>query len=113
MPFVEPVYSVSLAFMQYRIWLISEITENQCKTKLFWKSGNWEIFEIFRTQGLFYKVRACMWFFRNVQKKSKIRNKKCWKGATNSKYLKIWAKMYKIWKYFEKGQVTACDYHIQ
>ena len=59
MPFVETVYSVSLAFMQYRIWLISEITENQRNTKLFWKSGNWEIFEIFRTQGLFYKGLAC------------------------------------------------------
>ena len=30
-----------------------------------------------------------------------------------AKYLKIWAKKYKIWKYFEKGQVTACDYHTQ
>ena len=28
-------------------------------------------------------------------------------------YLKIWAKMYKIWKYFEKGQVVAWDYHMQ
>ena len=26
------------------------------------------------------------------------------------KYLKIWTKMYKIWKCFEKGQVIACDY---
>ena len=28
--------------------------------------------------------------------------KECWK---RTKYLKIWAKIYKIWKYFEKGQV--------
>ena len=25
---------------------------------------------------------------------------------------KIWAKMYNIWKYFEKGQVIAWDYHM-
>ena len=30
-----------------------------------------------------------------------------------AKYLKIWAKMYKIWKYFEKGQVTAWDNCMQ
>ena len=27
--------------------------------------------------------------------------------------MKIWAKMYKICKYFEKGQVIACDYRTQ
>ena len=27
-----------------------------------------------------------------------------------AKYLKIWAKMYKIWKYFEKGQPHVCNY---
>ena len=32
--------------------------------------------------------------------------KNCWKSK---KYLKIWDKMYKIWKYFEKEQVIACD----
>ena len=36
--------------------------------------------------------------------------KKCHKRA---KYLKIWAKMYKIWKYFEKGLVIACNNHTQ
>ena len=25
------------------------------------------------------------------------------KGKERIKYLKLWAKMYKIWKYFEKG----------
>ena len=34
------------------------------------------------------------------------------KGKKRAKYLKIWAKMYKIWKYFEKGQPHACDYHM-
>ena len=29
------------------------------------------------------------------------------KGQKRAKYLKIWAKMYKIWKYFEKGQAIA------
>ena len=29
------------------------------------------------------------------------------------KYLKIWAKMDKIWKYFEKGHVIVCDYRTQ
>ena len=38
------------------------------------------------------------------------RAKKCQKWA---KYLKIWAKMYKIRKYFEKGQVIMCDYCMQ
>ena len=57
-------------------------------------------------QGLFYKVRACMWFFRK-------RTKNIIKGQKGAKYLKIWAKMYKIWKYFEKGQVIACNYRMQ
>ena len=52
----------------------------------------------FAIQGLFYKGKAKIRFFRKMAKK-------CWKRA---KYLKICAKMYKIWKYFEKGQVIAC-----
>ena len=35
------------------------------------------------------------------------------KKVKRAKYLKIWAKMHKIWKYFEKGQVIACDYCMQ
>ena len=31
------------------------------------------------------------------------------KGQERAKYLKIWAKMYKIGKSFEKGQPHACD----
>ena len=31
-----------------------------------------------------------------------IFQKKDKKGRTRTKYLKIWVKMYKIWKYFEK-----------
>ena len=27
-------------------------------------------------------------------------------------YLKIWAKMNKTWKYFEKGQPHVCDYRM-
>ena len=34
------------------------------------------------------------------------------KRAKGANYLKIWAKMYKIWKYFEKGQPYACNYCI-
>ena len=41
---------------------------------------------------------------------SQKKGKKCLKRA---KYLKIWVIMYKIWKNFEKGQVTACDYRTQ
>ena len=52
----------------------------------------------FAIQGLFYKGKARIRFFRKIAKN-------CWK---RSKYLKICAKMYKIWKYFEKGQVIAC-----
>ena len=29
-----------------------------------------------------------------------------------SAILQIWAEIYKIWMYFEKGQVIACDYFI-
>ena len=47
-------------------------------------------------QGLFLEVRACIPFFRK-----------------RAKYLEIWAKMYKIWKYFEKRQVIACNYCMQ
>ena len=32
------------------------------------------------------------------------------KKAKRAKYFKIWAKMYKIFKYFEKGQVIACGH---
>ena len=37
-------------------------------------------------------------------------SKKCLKRA---KYMKIWAKIYKIRKYFEKGQVVECNYQMQ
>ena len=39
-----------------------------------------------------------------------IFQKKCKKMA---KYLKNWAKMYKIRNYFEKGHVIACDNRTQ
>ena len=32
------------------------------------------------------------------------------KGQNRAKYLKISTKLYKIWKYFEKGQPHACDH---
>ena len=35
------------------------------------------------------------------------------KEQKRAKYLNIWAKMYKIWKYFEKGHVIACNYRTQ
>ena len=35
------------------------------------------------------------------------------KGRKRAKYLKNWPKMCKIWKHFEKGQVTVCNYHTQ
>ena len=47
-------------------------------------------------QGIFSKVRR---FFRKRAKK----------GQKGVKYLKIWAKMYKIWRYFEKASLE-CDY---
>ena len=34
------------------------------------------------------------------------------KEQKRAKYLKIWAKMYKIWKYFWKGHPHACDYRM-
>ena len=46
-----------------------------------------------------------MWFFRKMAKNVK----KVQKGQV----LENWAKIYKIQKYFEKGQVIACDYHAQ
>ena len=52
------------------------------------------------------KVRAYMQFFRKRAKNVK-------KGQKSGKYLKIWAKMYTIWKYFEKGHVIGHDYHMQ
>ena len=44
------------------------------------------------------------------QKKGKKQHKKVWKGEKSAKYLKIWAKMYKIRKYFVKEHVIACGY---
>ena len=41
-----------------------------------------------------------------------IFQKKGKKEQKRAKYLKIWAKMYKIWIYFEKGQPHACDYRM-
>ena len=35
------------------------------------------------------------------------------KGEKKAKYLKIWAKMYKILKYFEKEQVIVWNYRLQ
>ena len=32
------------------------------------------------------------------------------KGKKGAKYWKTWARMYKIWKYLEKGQPHACNY---
>ena len=50
-------------------------------------------------QGLFYKLRVCMWFF---QKKGKKRAKK-------GKIYENLGKIYKIWKYFEKVSLM-CNY---
>ena len=41
-----------------------------------------------------------------------IFQKKNKKGQKRAKYLKIWAKVYKIWKYFEKGYPHAHDYYM-
>ena len=41
-----------------------------------------------------------------------IFQKKGKKGQKRANYFKIWAKMYKIWKYFEKGHPFACDYRM-
>ena len=41
-----------------------------------------------------------------------IFQKKGEKWEKMAKYFKIWAQMYKIWKYFEKGQPRACDYRM-
>ena len=35
----------------------------------------------------------------------------CNLAQKRAKYSHIWAKMYEIWKYFEKRQVIVCDYH--
>ena len=37
------------------------------------------------------------------------KSKKNVEEQKRAKYLKIWAKIYKIWKYFEKGQGIAGD----
>ena len=34
-------------------------------------------------------------------------------GQKRAKYLKTWAKMYKIWKYLKKGQMIVCDFCTQ
>ena len=34
------------------------------------------------------------------------------KRAKRAKHLKIWAKIYKIWKYFEKRKPHVCDYRM-
>ena len=46
-------------------------------------------------QDLFKKERAYVWFFRK-----------------RAKYLKMYSKIDKIWKYFEKGQSHVCDYRM-
>ena len=51
---------------------------------------------IWTGQGIFYKVKAWERFCRK-----------------RAKYLKTWAKMCKIWKYFEKRQLIACDNRTQ
>ena len=48
-----------------------------------------------------------------VFQKKDNKKKRKEKGQERVKYLKIWPKLYKISKYFEKGQVVACDYHTQ
>ena len=44
------------------------------------------------------------------KKKCNESTKNVEKEQKRAKYLKIWAKMYKISEYFEKGQLTMCDY---
>ena len=51
------------------------------------------------SQGLFQKVKACMWFFRKRAKKKGAKNVK--KGQN---ILKIWVKLYKIWNVLKKGR---------
>ena len=83
-------------------------TQFKCTSKIFLSKHDldkWPHFFIYylnSIQGLFYKVRACMWLFR--------KRRKMLKGGI---YLEIWAKISKIWKYFEKGKVTACNYCMQ
>ena len=55
-------------------------------------------------QNLFQKVRTWKLFFRKRAKKRK-------KGQKRAKYFKIWAKIYKIWKCFEKQQVCTIFTH--
>ena len=50
----------------------------------------------FAHQGLFRKARVSCKFSENGQKRAK--------------YSKIWPKLNKIWKYFGKAHVTACNY---
>ena len=35
------------------------------------------------------------------------------KGQKRAKNLKIYGKLYKVWKSFEKEHMTACNYHMQ
>ena len=64
-------------------------------------------------------IRAYVCFFRKRTKKRA--KKKVLKIQQSAKYLKIWAKMYKIWKTFENttgdcvrlSQVIVCDYRTQ
>ena len=52
-----------------------------------------------------------MWvIFQKKDKKGQKMLKKTKKGKILKKN---WAKMYKIWKYSEKGQVIVCDYRMQ
>ena len=55
-------------------------------------------------------VFICKGMYAIFQKKGKKMLKK---DKKVKKYLKIWAKMYKIGKYFEKGQVITCNYCTQ
>ena len=41
------------------------------------------------------------------------KKKKCEKRREKGKIFENLVKNYKTWKYFEKGQVIACDYHTQ
>ena len=88
-------------------------TEFKCTWKIFLSKHDldkWHYFFIYylnSIQGLFYKVRAHACDFSEKEQK----NAK--KGQRRAKYLKTWAKMYKIWKYFEKRQAIVCNYTTQ
>ena len=68
-------------------------------------------FYLLYLEGLFYSRKSghvCDFSENQQKKKGKKNNNK-----KRAKYLKIWANMYKIWKYFKKGRVIVCDYHTQ